>query len=63
MSSRRRRRTGGPLTAAGLVRFFEDVEARVRISPMAIIIIAIAASVLTLILNYVFRGVLLAPSG
>ena len=60
MSSRRRRRTEGPLTAAGLVRFFEDVEAKVRISPMTIIIIAIVASVLATVLNYIFKGVLTA---
>ncbi len=52
---RRRRRSEGPLTAAGLVRFFEDVEAKVRISPMAILIIAMAASVVAAVLNFVLR--------
>ena len=55
MSYRRRRRAGGPLTAAGLVRFFEDVEAKIRISPMAVIAIAIAISVVAMVLNYLFR--------
>jgi len=61
MPPRRRRRAEGPLTAAGLVRFFEDVEARVRISPMTIVILAIVASILATVLNYVFRGMLLRP--
>ncbi len=56
MSPRRRKRKGeGPLTAAGLVRFFEDVEAKVRISPMAILIIAMAASVVAAVLNFILK--------
>ncbi len=53
--SSRRRRTSGPMTAAGLVRFFEDVEAKVKISPMTIIIMAAAMSVAAAILNLILR--------
>ncbi len=56
MSPRRRKRRGeGPLTAAGLVRFFEDVEAKVKISPMTILIVAIAVSAVAAVLNFVFK--------
>ncbi|OYT51443.1 MAG: preprotein translocase subunit Sec61beta [Desulfurococcales archaeon ex4484_204] len=55
MPPRRRRRSEGPLTAAGLVRFFEDVEAKVKISPIMVIIVGIAISVMAAVLNIIFK--------
>ncbi len=43
--SSRKKRPSGPQTAAGLVRFFEDVQSKITISPMLILI---AASVFTI---------------
>ena len=55
MPSAKKRKTTGPVTAAGLVRFFEDVEAKVTISPTTIVILAIATSVVVAVLNILFR--------
>jgi len=55
MSSRRKKKTAGPLTAAGLVRFFEDVEARITISPTAIVIIAFTFIAVITIMNLLIR--------
>ncbi len=55
MPSQRKRKTTGPVTAAGLVRFFEDVEAKVTISPTTIVILAIATSVAVAVLNILFK--------
>ena len=53
-SSRRRRRTGpGPFTAAGLVRFYEEVEEGIKIKPEIVIITAIALTVLIAVLNVI----------
>ncbi len=48
-----RRKTTGPMTAAGLVRFFDDVDAKVKISPYGVLWIAIGFSVLVAVLGYV----------
>ncbi len=50
---RGRRRTAGPMTAAGLVRFFDDVDAKVKISPYGIMWIAIGFSAIVAVLGYV----------
>ena len=55
MPSQRKKKGTGPVTAAGLVRFFEDVEAKVTISPTAIVIFAIATSIVVAVLNILFR--------
>ncbi len=55
MSSRRRRRkTGpGPFTAAGLVRFYEEVEEGVKIKPELVIFTAVALTVVVILLNVI----------
>jgi len=39
--SRRGRRQGGPMTAAGLISFYDEYEEKVRLSPMTIVVISI----------------------
>ncbi len=52
MSSRRRRRTGpGPFTAAGLVRFYEEVEEGIKLRPEIVVLTAIGITVLVILLN------------
>ncbi|MEM0453495.1 MAG: preprotein translocase subunit Sec61beta [Sulfolobales archaeon] len=38
--SSRKKKTAGPQTAAGLVRFFEDVESKFTISPVILLVVA-----------------------
>jgi|Deesub1362A_J573_1020465.scaffolds.fasta_scaffold44284_2 preprotein translocase subunit Sec61beta len=54
-SSKKKKKTSGPLTAAGLVRFFEDVEAKVTISPSMIVIMAVMLTVTVAVMNILFR--------
>ncbi len=52
MSSRRRRRTGpGPFTAAGLVRFYEEVEEGIKLRPEIVVLTAVGITVLVILLN------------
>jgi len=52
MSSRRRRKTGpGPFTAAGLVRFYEEVEEGIKLRPELVVLTAIALTVIVMLLN------------
>jgi len=52
MSSRRRKRTGpGPFTAAGLVRFYEEVEEGIKMRPEFVVLTAIALTVIVILLN------------
>ncbi len=54
MSSRRRRKTGpGPFTAAGLVRFYEEVEEGVKLKPEFVIFTAVAITVIVILLNVI----------
>ncbi len=54
MSSRRRRKTGpGPFTAAGLVRFYEEVEEGVKLKPEFVIFTAVAITVIIILLNVI----------
>lgn len=46
------------MTAAGLVRFFDDVDARVRISPYAVVWLAIGFAAAVAALSY-FSGLFL----
>ncbi len=58
-SKRRKKQTSGPMTAAGLVRFFDDVDAKVRISPYAVVWLAIGFTAAVAALSYfsaVFLG-------
>jgi preprotein translocase subunit Sec61beta len=38
-SKKRGRRQGGPMTAAGLISFYDEYEEKVRVSPTALVII------------------------
>lgn len=52
MSSRRRRRTGpGPFTAAGLVRFYEEIEEGIKMRPELVVLTAITLTVIVILLN------------
>ncbi len=54
MSTRRRRKTGpGPFTAAGLVRFYEEVEEGVKLKPEFVIFTAVAITVIVILLNVI----------
>lgn len=56
MSSRRRRREGGgPLSAAGLVRFFEETEAPFIINPKTLILISFMFIAIIILMNFLFR--------
>jgi len=54
MSSRRRRRRreGGPATVAGLLRFFEEAEGALKISPRLIILLTLLFIVTIAVLNF-----------
>jgi preprotein translocase subunit Sec61beta len=55
MSARRKKRPVGPQTAAGLVRFFEDVESRFLISPITLLIIASVFVAVVIVMNLFIR--------
>ena len=38
--SSRRRRTGGPMTAAGLISFYEEYEGQVKMSPTTVVLVS-----------------------
>jgi len=38
-SRKRGRRQGGPMTAAGLISFYDEYEERIRVSPTTIVLI------------------------
>ncbi len=38
--SARRKRTGGPMSAAGLISFYEEYEGAIKISPTTVIILS-----------------------
>lgn len=42
----RRRRQAGPMSAAGLISFYEELEGRIKLSPATVLAIAIAFSLL-----------------
>jgi len=50
---RGRRETSGPMTAAGLVRFFDDVDAKVKIGHNTVIWISIGFAVVVAVLSIV----------
>lgn len=51
MSSKKKKKTS-VMSGAGLVRFFEEVEAKVSISPYQLVLIAILFAVAVLVLGY-----------
>ncbi len=53
MSSRRKKKEVGPVSGAGLVRFFEEVESKIVIKPYTIIWLSITFAVSVIILTYI----------
>ncbi len=53
MSRRKRRETGGPLTAAGLVRFYEETEVGIKVKPYVVIAAAILFTATVLVLRLI----------
>ena len=55
MAKKRRRKKGGEsglVTAMGLMRFYEETESKIKVSPSAVIATAIAISVIAIILRF-----------
>lgn len=50
-----KKKTLSPMAAAGLVRFFEDVDAKVTISPTMILILAASFAIAMTALNLLLR--------
>jgi preprotein translocase subunit Sec61beta len=44
----RRRRHAGPMSAAGLISFYEELEGRIKLSPATVLAIAVAFSLLVI---------------
>jgi len=53
-SSGSKKRPTGPLTAAGLIRFYEEVDVGVKMKPYTLIIIATLFTIAIIVLNIVF---------
>ncbi len=47
----RKRKPGGPITAAGLISFYEDTEAKIKLTPTWIFIISVGFVCLVLALR------------
>ncbi len=52
-SKKRRKKGSGPMTAAGLVAFYEDYEEKFTLSPLAIVLIAVIFSVIVIVAHVV----------
>uniref|UniRef100_A0A7J3ZIL9 Preprotein translocase subunit SecG n=1 Tax=Fervidicoccus fontis TaxID=683846 RepID=A0A7J3ZIL9_9CREN len=52
--SERKRRPSGPLTAAGLISFYEDTDARIKLTPAKILLISSAFVMLVVGLRLLF---------
>ena len=50
---RSKRQTSGPMTAAGLVRFFDDVDAKVKISANMVVWLSVGFAVAVAVLSYI----------
>lgn len=46
--SARKRRQAGPMSAAGLISFYEELEGRIRMGPVTVLAIAVAFSLLVI---------------
>lgn len=49
--SKRRRESGGPMSAAGLMRFYEEVDVGIKLTPHLVVLTGVAVAVLILILR------------
>jgi len=50
----KRRKQSGPMTAAGLISFYDEYEGKVKMSPMTLIIAAVAYAVIVVIAHLIF---------
>jgi preprotein translocase subunit Sec61beta len=50
----RRRRQAGPMSAAGLISFYEELEGRIKLSPATVLAIALAFSLLVIMAHILF---------
>ncbi|MEM1674977.1 MAG: preprotein translocase subunit Sec61beta [Desulfurococcaceae archaeon] len=49
-----RKRTPGPLTAAGLVRFYEEADVGVKIKPYTLIILMLVFTIVIIVLSKIY---------
>ena len=55
MAKKRRRKKGGEsglVTAMGLMRFYEETESKIKVSPTTVIVTAVAISAFAIILRF-----------
>lgn len=55
MSERKKKRPSGPMSAAGLVSFYEDLESAIKLTPTQVFIITIVFATLVMILRLILR--------
>ncbi|MCE4599232.1 MAG: preprotein translocase subunit Sec61beta [Desulfurococcales archaeon] len=52
MSSRRRRQSG-PMTAAGLISFYDEYEGKIKMSPTTLVLIAAVYAVIVVVAHLI----------
>ena len=50
---KKRREAGGPMTAAGLIRFYEEAEVGIKMKPLTIIAIAVFMIIVVAVLRFI----------
>jgi preprotein translocase subunit Sec61beta len=53
MPSKKRRKQGGPMTAAGLISFYDEYEGKIRISPVTLVLFS-GIYALLIVLAHIF---------
>lgn len=53
MPSKKSRRQSGPMTAAGLISFYDEYEGKFKMSPTALVVISAAYAMLIIIAHLV----------
>lgn len=53
--SARRRRTGGPMSAAGLISFYDEYEGGIKVSPTTVVIVS-AAFAFAVVMAHIILG-------
>ena len=48
---KKRREAGGPMSAAGLMRFYEEVDVGIKLTPQMVVIVGIVVAVAVVILR------------
>lgn len=49
----KKRRQGGPMSAAGLIAFYDEYEGRVKLSPVTLVLIATAFTVIVVVAHII----------